>query len=104
MVKGRSVSAGPASRVEEERVVLRVEDRVEERVVDRVAEEESSLGVVLLPVSPARGSEGGFCTRRCFLGLVSSLFEVPEVLLRGMAKVKETAAAATTTLFTSVEM
>jgi len=104
-VKGRSVSAGPASRVEE-RVVLRVEDRVEERVVDRVTEEESSLGVILLPVSPAQGSEaGGFCTRRCLLGLVSSPFEVPEVLLRGMAKVKETAAAATTTtLFTSVEM
>jgi len=53
MVKGCSISADPDSRVEEERVVLRVEDRVEERVVERVAEEESSLGVVLLPVSPA---------------------------------------------------
>jgi len=44
VVKGRSVSAAPDSRVEEERAVLPVEDRVEERVVDRVAEEESSLG------------------------------------------------------------
>jgi len=43
-------------------------------------------------------------TRRHFLGLVTLPFEVPEVLLLGMARGKETTAAATTTIFTSVEM
>jgi len=93
VVKSRSVSADPDSRVEEERVlrvedcveepVVRVEDRVAERVVVRVAEE-SSLGVVVLTVSPARGGKGSFCIRLRFLGLVSSPFEVREVLLRGI--------------------
>jgi len=73
VVKGRSISAGPDSCVEEERVVLPVEDRVEEWVVDRVAEEESSLGVVLLPVSPARGGEGGFLVYSSSLPRPSSL-------------------------------